>query len=120
MKEAQVKRLLLKWAGKLGLGDWDVDVVFPEANYKDTANCDAAPEYKQAVVYLNLTKIDESHLQDYIRHELLHAILWPLASIANDLARGDAVLLEQVRKAEERVCTDLETMPLWDEVDGSN
>ena len=116
MTEAHVRAVVRRWQKALGLGGWDIDVVFPEANYKDTANCEASPEYKQAVIYLNMTKLDDTQLEDYVRHELFHAVIWPLGSLAHDLAGDNKILQEQIRKAEERVCTDLETMPLWSEL----
>lgn len=118
MTQAQVLKLVAKWQRKFGLGDWNIETVFPEASFKDAANCEAAPEYKTAVIYFNLARIPEEDLVDYVRHELFHVHIWTLASIAYDMAGNDKVLQEQVRKAEEGCATALECMPLLREIDG--
>jgi len=109
-------KLVARWIKRFDLGRWDIEVIVPEVGYKDVANCEASPEYRKAVLYFNLAGIADDDLEMYVRHELGHCLTAELAALAEQLTRGDPVLKEQVRLAEELLVTRIETLPVWGEI----
>ncbi len=100
----------------LGLERWNIDVRFDE-KLKDAGNCDYKPEYMQATISFNPKDISLADVDEYARHELLHCIVAPLAQVADFVRERDKNSREMVREAEERVVSQLELLPLWDELE---
>lgn len=105
--EARVRH----WQERLRLVDWDIRVVV-NSRIAHAADCEAAPEYRQATLRFNPKRIPVADLDAYVVHELLHCHVWPLAAAAENLAKGDAVALEFVREREEGLTTELERLVL--------
>ncbi|MFQ5888058.1 MAG: hypothetical protein ACE5HY_05125 [Candidatus Hydrothermarchaeales archaeon] len=106
-KEAQ--RLLKKYQKLTGIDDWDIRLKFYTEN---VADCEARPEYLDAVLYLDLDKIPPEELDSWIRHEVLHCLVWSLAHLAETLTKTKTEK-ELVRIEEEKLVTLLERMSIW-------
>ena len=102
----------------LGLEHWDIKVHLKEICETDAttaADCGAEPEYYAADVTFYLAILAERPVEElpgFVRHELLHVWLWPLATMANDLTENK--FEKVVMRLDERVTSDLERMPVWD------
>jgi hypothetical protein len=78
---------------------------------KAAADCDASPEYKEALIRVNTKMLPELTHYEVISvaaHEMVHCIVWPLAEYTEDLCKKDAQRLEMTRKLEEGLVTSLE------------
>jgi hypothetical protein len=115
-RKRRVIQLAKRYRRLLGLERWDIAIVFDD-RMEDRANCAADPEYFEATVKFNLERIEDGDEECYVRHELLHCILWPLCHCADFLARENRVANEMVRLANERVTSCLERMPLWEQLE---
>ena len=106
--QGRVKALVRYWTPKLRLHDWKVRTVF-DPTYSGRAACEASPEYKEAILTFNLARCGEAEedLEACVVHELAHCHVWALAAIAE--LQPD---LEQSRKAEEALTTELELLML--------
>jgi hypothetical protein len=96
----RIKFLCRKYRKLLELEDWEIDVSFhdimrnskgvPDKNPKG-AECDAEPKYYQAQLKFYLETLNEGEkydeLDDYIRHEFLHIIVWNMGLLAQQFAR---------------------------------
>jgi hypothetical protein len=108
------KRLVLArvrwWKKRLGLQHWKFTVTFgTDADGADAA-CMAQPEYRNATLHFDLTKVPLEELDHYVCHEILHALVWPLANCAHAMAGGDKSKEEWVRTEEESLVTALEKL----------
>jgi len=100
----------------LRLQDWRINVQFVE-NLKITADCEAHPEYKLAIIRADskqLSMLSHYSVVSLAIHEMVHCIVWPLGDWASDLCVYDSVKMEMTRKLEEslvstfeRILTDL-------------
>lgn len=78
---------------------------------KAAADCDASPEYKEALIRLNTKMLPDLTYYEVVSvavHEMIHCIVWPLAEYTEDLCKKDAQRLEMTRKLEEGLVTNLE------------
>lgn len=94
----------------LGLSDWKLTIRFTK-RIKHTADCEAYPEYKEAIIRMNALKLPVLSQWDIVAtacHEMMHCIVWPYSEFANDLCKKDTVKLEVSRKLEEGLVTNLE------------
>lgn len=106
----RVRARVTHWAKRLGLSDWTVVVTFERDEESGSeAFCIAAPEYRHVRVNFDVTKWKASEdLDAMVCHELLHAVVWPLASWAETLTGGDPAKLEVCRREEEGLVTALQ------------
>lgn len=105
-----------KYQSLLGLSGWEITVKFPkklgslnsEGEFVEhTADCEAWPHYKQAVLQFSLKKIEPYQILELVVHELLHCHVWELAAFAQSMAQEDPVKLELAEKMEEALTTTL-------------
>ena len=111
-RAGKVLRSLKKYERLLGLDRWWITVKWK--NCDKTMETVAEPEYLQAEIAVDLTKLKEEDIDEYTRHELFHVLLWLYTSIA-EIGKGGtehAVL----RLIEERTVTEFEKMPLWEKL----
>lgn len=98
------------------LSDWKLMVVYSHsARMKNTAECEASPEYKIATIRLNYSDIkDLSHneIVSVAIHEMIHCVLWELGDWALSLSKRDPHKLEISRKYEESTVTSFEKILL--------
>ena len=96
----------------MGLQDWDIKFTWAPVGKSYVMETSAEPEYYKATITVDLPNLDPAHLPSYLRHELLHIILWQYTEAAEAFAlkRTKTTL----RKLEERMVSDLERMPLWE------
>ena len=121
IKRDAVYECLKLYQDRLGLSHWDISLVFREAGWKRSATCTAEPEYRKAIITLNLHRIKPEDLSAYIRHELFHCYVWPMAQMFMDFIEdGDKFMQEQIRQKEEALTTAFEMMPLWDELEDTS
>jgi hypothetical protein len=103
------------------LSDWKIVVVFSHSQrMRDTATCEAAPEYKVAKIRINSYEIPDLSPEEIVSiaiHEMLHCVLWDLGEWGYKLSKKDATKLELSRKYEESAVTNLEKIfrPLLEE-----
>lgn len=92
------------------LADWDITLklapIEPGDDGEDPpkADCDAKPEYKEAVVRMDLRRIPDDQIDAYCVHELTHVVNWPVEQLAEQSAR-DANGYETARFICETVAT---------------
>lgn len=113
-KQRAIERLVKRYAVVLNLADWDIGIEWHEKNDEFTAACNADPEYQKVVLKFVPTEIPQADLPRFVRHELLHAVLWPLNHVGFHLANDDPTKDEMVRLAMEAVTTHLEKLSVWD------
>lgn len=102
--DASVKRLV----PLVGLDRWDITVVF------DTepagASCSANPEYYEATLTFDVEVIEEDDIDAYVLHELMHCHTWMLSDLLGQIPPPLASIVE---KLDERLCSDLARMPIF-------
>ena len=100
----------------LKLQDWKLIVVFSySSRMKDTASCEASPEYKLAKIKANMNDISTLKHNEIVAvaiHEMIHCILWELGEWAETLSKKDTDKLELTRKYEEGAVTSFEKILL--------
>ena len=108
------RRLVAKvrsWQKKLLLSDWKIEVLVGALDDGCRADCDAKPEYKEAVIRLDPDKIPLAEMDGFICHELLHCHTWRLESLAEEWGRSESQYVF-AREVAEGVVTDLERIIL--------
>jgi hypothetical protein len=92
--------------------DWYLTVHFTKVDEEAMAT-QTWPEYRKAIVEVDLPNISTQweYLNHYVRHELLHIIVWNFFDIAGTLAYKNVG--RALGKLEEQVIYLLEHMPLW-------
>lgn len=115
-KRACIEVLVEETAKSLLLQGWRIKVEFPRklSEPDRTAECSVRHEYKELTIWFDLVKIPDDQIQWTVIHEMLHAVLDPLAGIADEWAKGSADREERVRLATEAVNSAL-TSVLWRE-----
>jgi len=122
---SEVERLVVDCFKKhiaLMLADeWYITVRFAPINdHEEAMDTTANPEYRSAVVTVDMDRFSEQreHLDKYVRHELLHVLVWQFFDIAGTLAYKNAA--RALEKIEESVIDRLEHMPLWERLYGES
>lgn len=111
LSQAAVLKRIRYWKSRMLLDHWKLGVSFdPDAEDDSEASCLAMPEYLQATLRFDLTKIDPAEIDHYIVHELSHCAIWPLANAAHSMCGEDEAKLENVRVHEEGLATYIERM----------
>lgn len=106
----------------LNLSDWKLMVVFSHsARMKETATCEASPEYKVAKIKVNSAEMPSLTHEEIVStaiHEMLHCVLWELGEWGYTLSKKDEHKLELSRRYEEAAVTNLEKifLPLVSDV----
>ena len=94
--------------------DWYITISFVENEIDgECMATEAFPEYRKASIEVFLPGLTEQweYLDHYVRHELLHIIIWNFFDIAGTLAYKN--VSKALGKLEEQVIYLLEHMPLW-------
>lgn len=113
-KQQTIQRLVKRYATALGLAAWDITIEWHEKNDEFTAACQADHEYERATLRFVVSEMQADQLARFVRHELFHAVLWPLSHTAYHLAADDPTKDEMVRLAMEAVTTHIEKLAIWD------
>lgn len=96
----------------MNLGDWKINVKFSKAeSMKQTATCQAYPEYKLAHITVNepiLKDLTRAEVVSTVIHEMAHCILWEMGEWAMSLSDGDRQKTRYSRKYEEAAVTRIE------------
>lgn len=96
-----------RWQKKLLLGDWKITVQSGPLDTGERADCDARPEYKEALLRFDPEKIPADELDGFVIHELLHCHTWRLEQIAEEWGQSES-RYAFVRDVAEAVVTELE------------
>lgn len=104
-KKVALEAAVRKYQRLLGLTDWEIEISFEELEHR--ADCEARPEYREAFLRFDVSKIKPKQIDDFAAHELAHCIVWPLASLAEQMAGDDPTKQEMVRFFEEELTTKL-------------
>jgi hypothetical protein len=94
----------------LNLSDWKIRIRF-SSRMRGTADCDASPEYKEALIRLNMKELKFLQYQEIVAmaiHEMMHCIVWPLTEWTEALCKRDEHKLNATLKLEETLVTNLE------------
>ena len=94
----------------LNLNDWKIRIRFSN-RMRGTADCDASPEYKEALIRLNMKELKFLEYQEIVSmaiHELIHCVVWPLTEWTEALCKRDEHKLNATLKLEETLVTNLE------------
>lgn len=102
-REARIRKLVRKHQRTLRLWDWEIGVDFPTEGMTNAADCEASPEYRQALLRFNLSKIPTEDDEAFVLHEAVHCWVEGLAHCALTLAGTDTKLQEWVRIEEENL-----------------
>ena len=99
------------WKKRMLLGHWRLAVEFgPDVEEESLASCLAMPEYLQATLRFDLTKIPADEVDSYVIHELGHCAVWGLANAAHSMCGEDSAKIENVRVHEESLATYIERL----------
>ncbi len=112
MTPAAIRRRVKAWQKRLLLGGWKITVEVGPLDDGGKADCDAKPEYREAVLRFDPEKVPDSEWDAYIVHELLHCWTWPLEKHAEYWAGDDEEKYDAVRDVAEAVVTNLEKLVL--------
>jgi hypothetical protein len=94
----------------LNLKDWRIIIRY-SSRMKNTADCAALPEYKQAVIRCNTKDLSGLTHYDIVSvaiHEMVHCLLWPLTDWTETLCKNDITKLSMTSKIEESIVTNFE------------
>ena len=111
-RQRRILRLVRRYQRLMGLDRWDVTVRF-EVDKEDAAGCSADDEYLRAMLSFDLNGFPPEDDDTFVRHELLHCVVWEMLRVAEGLAGENEAAKEAVRAANERCVTMLERMPIW-------
>jgi len=120
----RIQALIDEYREPLGLDRWQVVLMVGEKSDPDddsSAGCIADPEYRQARIIFSVDRLQTGDdLDEFVAHELVHALLWPLQAQAEEFAALASGLLpeyarpattakfeEDVRLAGEAAATDV-------------
>lgn len=118
--EEQAQDLVARLQEPLNLDRWSLYPVV-DSTIEARASCASSPEYREATISFDFSRIKTGDdLAELTVHEMTHPHVEPLGALAISLADALAdaapenmreglrkLLQEEVRKAEERVTTDL-------------
>ena len=107
MARRSVASRVRHWQKRLLLADWKITVQVGPLDDGSRADCDAKPEYKEALIRLDPEKIGDDEMDGFIIHELLHAHTWRLETLAEAWGRSESQY-QFARDTAETVVTDLE------------
>lgn len=84
----QIKKLIREWKPVLDMSHWTIEVTFHKEEY--AASCYAEPEYRNAHLNFYLGKLLPKfkinyELEEFVVHELIHCLSWPLVDITENL-----------------------------------
>jgi hypothetical protein len=99
------------WQKKLLLTDWRISVEVGALDDGSRADCDAKPEYREAVIRLDPKRVSPEELDAFCVHELLHCHTWKLEQLAENWGRSESQY-QFARETAETVVTDLERIIL--------
>lgn len=108
-----------KYVKLMGLDKWTIilrpmNLTKEEADDGWQAETDAETEYYRAVIDIFIPNVPEDEADRVARHELLHVMTSNYFGIVESLTYKNSK--KAIRKLEERITTELETMPIWQEV----
>lgn len=78
------------WQKLLLLSDWTITVVVGATDDGSAANCEAQPEYRQATLTFDPTRIPKDQIDSFALHELLHCITWRLEVVAEEWGQSES------------------------------
>lgn len=107
LRRGEVLAVVRHWQPRLMLDAWDIRLIVT-ASIPDLADCEARPEYLEAVIRVNPVRTPADQLEAVVVHELCHCHTWELWEAAEDGARGSADLLRAVERAHERLTSTLQ------------
>ena len=111
MTAAKFERRVRFWQKRMLLSDWKITVEFGPIDCK--ADCDAKPEYREALLRFDPDRIPDDEVDAYCAHELAHAVNWTLEGLAeNSIRSNDEKGYDVVRTIAETVATKWEEIVL--------
>jgi hypothetical protein len=97
--------------------EWYITIKFAKMPAEDDCmETLAKPEYRTAEVTVDTEGIgaQPEYINNYVRHELLHVLVWSFFDIAGTLSYKNSK--DALIKLEEEVIGRLEHMPLWKKI----
>lgn len=85
-----IERRLRQWQKRMLLGEWKITVLVGALDEHDErADCDAKPQYKEALIRLDPEKIAPEEWDAFCIDELTHCLTWRLEAIAETWGRSE-------------------------------
>lgn len=103
---SRFERIVRRLVKPLHLDRWWITVNGAPLGHR--ADCECSPEYTEATLTFDATKIKDEDVISFAVHELMHCHVEGLAHVAELLAGEDSFKREMVRLEEERLTTALE------------
>lgn len=109
-------RLVRLYVRAMGLESWDISIAF--APLEDGGAAAGATPYFSAHLVFDLGTLAgrPEELRVFVRHELLHCVLFLLTNAASHLAETEE-RRALLRDLEETVTSVLDRMPVWDSLE---
>lgn len=113
--EEQVAKSLNKHIELMLADSWYITLEFTTVE-GEAMECTVKQEYRKAEINVDTAQLEgqPEYIDHYIRHELLHILVWNFFDIAGTLAYKNAA--DALVKLEESVIDRLEHMPLWNKL----
>lgn len=110
--EQDVVKSFKKHVALMLVDDWYITIKFGPLE-DEAMECEVATEYRNAKIGVDSAQLagQPEYIDNYVRHEILHIIVWNFFDIAGTLAYKNAAAA--LVKLEESVIDRLEHMPLW-------
>lgn len=111
---AQLQARVNYWRQRMWLTEWAIKVELAKLPKNEASKieaggeCDAMPEYRQAVLRFDPANIEPDQIDEFVVHELTHLTTWRLAYVAEVCAGKDKRLMEWIRMEDEGLTTHIE------------
>ena len=89
MTARQFERRFRFWQKLMLLGEWKITTKYGPLEHGEKADCDAKPEYREALIRFDHRKISADEVDAYCIHELVHCITWPIEQLAENSAADE-------------------------------
>lgn len=98
----QVKLLVVKWQGLLGLNGWSIETAIAEGIPTDVAMfVQWHPHYRSAKIFINPVLDSTDNLERTVVHELAHLFLAPIKDIMDDELNPEGYFYDRFHNASE-------------------
>lgn len=110
--ESEIRAAVTAWQQRMGLSDWQIDVVVGPIPGGGRASCEAAPEYPEMTLHFDPEAMQAKGdtVGGTVPHEMAHGLPWELAQEALEMCdllyrddpKARAIAKRRVRRYEER------------------
>lgn len=108
----EIEAAVKAWQARMGLSDWQIQVVCGPITGGSRATCEAAPEYPEMTLHFDPEAMEKAGdtVGGTVPHEMAHGLQWELAQeglelcdlLYRDDPKARAIAKRRVRRYEER------------------